>query len=200
MHESGAGGGGGSAAGQQVPAVADAAGVIEMEENERVRRAAEAAWVAGDSSQTDIWVTGALMVRGDLRQAQQLTALLGVSARWRDQRGDSQRGDFQLYKLSRHLAEAAAAREAGGWLKGLNGEFLWRFDVASKERHKLAATGAPVRPPAEPRMPGAPGSRPANAWLRPNSYVNPPAQHPASSGDGAEYDHGGGVEGGRGDG
>ncbi len=124
MHESGAGGGGGSTAGQQVPAVADAAGVMEMEENERVRRAAEAAWVVGDSSQTDIYVTGALMVRGELKQAQQLTALLGVSARWRAQRGDSQRSDFQLYKLSRRLAEAAAAKAAGGWLKGPNGDFF----------------------------------------------------------------------------
>ena len=181
MQESEAGGGGGSAAGQHVPVVADAAGAIEMEQNERVRRAAEAARVASDSSQTDIWVTGALMVRGDLKHAQQLLTLLGVSARWRDQVGDSQRSDFQLYKLSKHLAEAAAAREAGGWLKGPNGEFLWRFDVAGKGHNKLAATGAPVRPPAEPRMPGASASRPANAWLRPNSSVNPPAQHPAPS-------------------
>ena len=69
MQESEAGGGGGSAAGQHVPVVADAAGAIEMEQNERVRRAAEAARVASDSSQTDIWVTGALMVRGDLKHS-----------------------------------------------------------------------------------------------------------------------------------
>ena len=87
--------------------------------------------------------------------------------------------DFQRYKLSKRLVEAAAAREAGGWLRGLNGEFWWRFDVASKDRNKLAATDAPVRPPAEPRMPGAPGCRQANAWLRPNPFVHPPAQHPA---------------------
>ncbi len=82
MHELGAGGGDGSAAGhwQQVTAVADAAGAIEREENERVRRAAEAAGVAGGSSQADIYVTGAIMVRGSLIQAQQLTALLGVTA------------------------------------------------------------------------------------------------------------------------
>jgi hypothetical protein len=118
------------------------------------------------------------MVRGDLRQAQQLVKFLGVSAEWRDQRGDSQRANFQRYKLSKHLAEAAAAREAGGWLKGPNGE-LWRFDVAGKGRDTLAATGAPVRPPTEPRMPGAPGSRPANPWLRPNPLVQQPAPSPA---------------------
>ena len=179
MHEPGAGGGGGSAAGQQVPAVADAAGAIAMEENERVRRAAEAAWVAGGSSQADILVKGALMVRGSLSQAQRLAALLGVDAQWREQIGDSQRSEFQLFKLSERLAAAAAAREANGWLRGPNGEFLWRLDVARTDRYKLAATDAPVRPPAEPRMPGAPGCRPANAWLRPNPFVHPPAQHPA---------------------
>lgn len=177
MNESAAGEGGGNAAGQQVPAVADAAGAIAMEENERVRRAAEAAWVTGDSSQTDILVKGALMVRGSLSQAQRLAALLGVDAQWREQIGDSQRSDFQLFKLSQRLAAAAAAREAGGWLPGPNGAFLWRLDVARTDRYKLAATDAPVRPPAEPRMPGTPGPRPANAWLRPNPYVIPPA-HP----------------------
>ena len=140
MHEPGAGGGGGSAAGQQVPAVADAAGAIAMEENERVRRAAEAAWVTGGSSQADILVKGALMVRGSLSQAQRLAALLGVDAQWREQIGDSQRSDFQLFKLSQRLAAAAAAREAGGWLPGPNGEFLWRLDVARTDRYKLAAT------------------------------------------------------------
>ena len=150
-----------------------------MEENERVRRAAEAAWVAGGSSQADILVKGALMVRGSLSQAQRLAALLGVDAQWREQIGDSQRSDFQLFKLSERLAAAAAAREANGWLRGPNGEFLWRLDVARTDRYKLAATDAPVRPPAEPRMPGAPGCRPANAWLRPNPFVHPPAQHPA---------------------
>jgi hypothetical protein len=133
MHESGAGGVGGSAAGQQVPAVADADGAKEMQENEQARRAAGAAWVAGDGSQTEIWVKGALMVRGSRQQAQQLVALLGVEARWRDPIGDSQRGDFQFYMLSPRLREAAAAREAGGWLRvpGPQGEFLWRFDVAN---------------------------------------------------------------------
>jgi hypothetical protein len=67
MHELGAGGGDGNAAGQQVPAVADAAGAIEREENERLRRAAEAAGVAGGSSQADIYVMGAIMVRGSLQ-------------------------------------------------------------------------------------------------------------------------------------
>jgi hypothetical protein len=81
------------------------------------------------------------MVRGTsstLQQAQQLAALLGVDARWRDQIGDSQRGNFQLYKLSKRLAEAAAARYAGGWLKGPNGEFYWRFDVASTDSGEVA--------------------------------------------------------------
>ena len=178
MNESAAGEGGGNAAGQQVPVVADAAGAIAMEENERVRRAAEAAWVTGGSSQADILVKGALMVRGSLSQAQRLAALLGVDAQWREQIGDSQRSNFQLFKLSQRLAAAAAAREASGWLPGPNGAFLWRLDVARTDRYKLAATDAPVRPPAEPRMPGTPGPRPANAWLRPNPYVNPPAQHP----------------------
>ena len=41
MHELGAGEGDGNAAGQQVPAVADAAGAIEREENERLRREAD---------------------------------------------------------------------------------------------------------------------------------------------------------------
>ena len=143
MSESEAGGGGGSAAGQQVPVVADAAGAREVEEDERVRRAAEATQVASGSSKKEIWVTGALMVRAEKRQAQELAKFLGVSVHWREQRGDSYRGDFQLYKLSEHLAEAAAARAAGGWLKWRE-VVLWRFDVAGKERDKLAATGAPV--------------------------------------------------------
>ncbi len=40
--------------------MADAAGVIEMEENERVRRAAEEAWVAGR------WVVCAWVTSGGL--------------------------------------------------------------------------------------------------------------------------------------
>ncbi len=56
------------------------------------------------------------------------------------------------------------------------GDLTW---LASKGRDKLAATGAPVRPPAEPRMPGAPGSRPANPWLRPNPLCR--VQQPAPS-------------------
>ena len=180
MHELEAGGGDGNAAGQQVPAVADAAGAIEREENERLRRAAEAAGVAGGSSQADIYVMGAIMVRGSLIQAQQLTALLGMTARWRDQIGDSQRGDFQLYKWSKHLEEAAAARAAGGWLKAPGGG-LWRFDVAGKGRDMPAATGAPVRSPAVPRMPGAPGCRPStSAWQNPLYQVPRPAHTSAT--------------------
>ena len=113
MHESGAGGGGGSAAGQQVPAVADAAGAMDVEEDEQVRRAAEEAQVASGSSGAKIWVTGALMVRGDMPQAQGLAKFLGVSVEWLERRGDSYRGNFQLYELSKHLEEAAAARAIG---------------------------------------------------------------------------------------
>ena len=152
MIESEAGGGGGSAEGQQVPEVADAASARKVEEDERVRRAAEAAQVASGSSQQEIWVTGALMVRAEKKQAQKLAEFLKVSVHWREQRGDSYRGDFQLYKLSKLLEEAAAARAAGGWLQWREG-VMWRFDVASKELYKLATTGAPVRPLEEPRCP-----------------------------------------------
>ncbi len=196
MHEFGAGGVGGSAAGQQVPAVADAAGATEMQENEQARRAAGAAWVAGDGSQTEIVVKGAVMVRGSLRQAQQLVALLGVEARWRDPIGDSQRGDFQFYKLSPRLREAAAAREAGGWLPGPQGEFLWRFDVANQERHKLEATDAPVRPPAVPRI----RSGKSSSYQRVEESLVPSSAVSAYFGDGSERAHGGGVEGGHGGG
>jgi len=185
MIESEAGGDGGSAAGQQVPAVADAAGEREVEEDERVRRAAEAAQVANDNLQQDIWVTGALMVRGAWKEAQELAEFLEMSVTWRGQRGDCWRGDFKLYKLSKRLKEAAAARAAGGWLNRRGA--LYRFDVAGKERDKLAATDAPVRPQAELRMPGAvyPGSRPANPtnpWLNPNPMcrAQQPAHHPAA--------------------
>ena len=178
MIESEAGGGGGSAEGQQVPEVADAASARKVEEDERVRRAAEAAQVASGSSQQEIWVTGALMVRAEKKQAQKLAEFLKVSVHWREQRGDSYRGDFQLYKLSKLLEEAAASRAAGGWLQWREG-VMWRFDVASKELYKLAATGAPVRLPAEPRMPGAPS---ANPWLSPNPLcrAQQPAHHPAA--------------------
>ena len=167
MTETAAGGGGGSAAGQQIPAVAAASGEMDVDEDEQARRAAEAAQVASGISQTKIWVTGALMVRGTMAQAQKLVRFLRVDAEWLEQRGDSYRGKFQLHQMSTQLEEAAAARAAGGWLKAPDGG-LWRFDVAGKGRDMPAATGAPVRPPAEPRLPGAPGCRPAtSAWQNP---------------------------------
>ncbi len=107
---------------------------------------------------------------------------MGVTARWRDQIGDSQRGDFQLYKWSKHLEEAAAARAqaAGGWLKAPGGG-LWRFDVAGKGRDMPAATGAPVRSPAVPRMPGAPGSRPATSARQNPLYQVPRSAHTSAT-------------------
>jgi hypothetical protein len=142
MNESEAGGGGGSAAGQRAPEVADAAGamVVELEEDERVRRAAEEApQVASGTSPTAIWVTGALMVRGNLAaavvQAQQLTAFLGVSAQWREQRPRRvparEFPALQAEQASGRGCGSAAARDAGGWLKGPGGG-LWRFDVAGQ--------------------------------------------------------------------
>ena len=180
MKETEAGGGGGSAAGQQIPAVAAASGEMDVDEDEQARRAAEAAQVASGISQTKIWVTGALMVRGTMAQAQKLVRFLRVDAEWLEQRGDSYRGKFQLYQLSTHLEEAAAARAAGGWLKAPDGG-LYRFDVAGKGRDKLAATDAPVRPPAEPRLPGAPGCRPAtSAWQNPLCPAPRPAHTSAT--------------------
>ncbi len=78
-----AGGGGGSAAGQQIPAVAAASGKMDVDEDEQARRAVEAAQVASAGiSQTEIWVTGALMVRGNKAQAQKLLEFLGEDAEW----------------------------------------------------------------------------------------------------------------------
>ena len=89
MKETEAGGGGGSAAGRQIPAVAAASGEMDVDEDEQARRAAEAAQVASGISQTKIWVTGALMVRGTMAQAQKLVRSLRVDAEWLEQRGDS---------------------------------------------------------------------------------------------------------------
>ena len=87
--------------------------------------------------------------------------------------------------MNERLEEAAAARDAGGWLRAniQGGRVLYRFAVAGKGRERSERpTAAPVRPPAEPRIPGLPGSRPANPWpsLSPLCRVQQPAHPPAA--------------------